>query len=121
MIAPRDYAKAVIESGVSDEKIANLIRAIRKNGDWSRRGKIIAAIEAAERMSAGKSLAVIESARQLTASQRAMIAEKFSEQKFDTEYRANPEVIAGVRIEINGESQIDTTLAATLRKIFNKK
>lgn len=121
MITPRDYAQAFMEVGSKEDAIANLLRVMRKNGDWSRRAKIVAAIEAGARARAGKALMGVLSARPLTAKQRAMIEEKFPENKFDTEYRVSREVIAGVRIEIDGESQIDATLASALRKMFTKQ
>ncbi len=120
MITPRAYAEAFAVGRVSDVAIEKMVRVIRKNGDWSRREKIVAAIEAAARAHAGKSLVIVESARPLTAAQRAMIETRFPTQQFDQEYRTNPEVVAGVRIEINRESQIDATLASAIRKMFHK-
>ena len=119
MITPKQYAQAFIEakSAVSVER---LVQLIRKNGDWSRRTKIVHAIEDAWRTKLGKSLVVIASARPLTEKQRALFVEKFPEQKFDVMYRVDPELIAGVRIEIDHEHQIDSSLQMITKKMFNK-
>ncbi len=121
MITPNDYAQAFIAVADGKHAVENLLQVIRKNGDWSRRAKIIAAIEAAARAKSGKSLATITSARTLTSAQLHAIEERFPKEQFDYEHSINPELIAGVRVEIDGESKIDASLAFALRNMFTKK
>lgn len=118
--APKDYAQALIAASGNEHAMQNLFKIIRKNGDWSRREKIVAAIEVATRKKSGRSLATIVSARPLTSAQSRMLEGRFPKEQFDYEHKINLEFIAGVRVEVDGESQIDSTLASSLRKVFRK-
>lgn len=123
---PKQYAESFVGAVTRaqgkdvDVAIQRFIALMRKNSDWSRRKKIVERIEDEWRKKEGRSLATIVSARPLTVGDRQKIRERFPEDRYDLKEEVRPEIMAGVRIEIDRESQIDATLAGIFKKMFHK-
>ncbi len=119
-----NYAEAFLKTlqkpGInSDEVLKRLIATIKRRNDWPRRNEILSAVEAEWRAARGRSLLTIESARTLTSAQRESLIKRWSNEKFDMREKINPALIAGVKLIVNGEHQLDGSLDRKLRDMFN--
>lgn len=124
-LSPQNYAKAFLaaleEPGIdANEAVKRFIAAVRRRNDWSRRNEILSVIEAKWRAKQGKSLLTIESARPLTRAQRESLAKRWSGATFDVRETTNPSLIAGVKLVVNGERQLDGSLNRKLRDMFSE-
>ena len=93
------------------------IETVRKNGDFSRIDSIVKAIEKAWVQNKGGKYVKVEFARELPESQVKKISSKFSS-KDTVETFINPQLVAGVRITIDGERELDQTMARNLNRLF---
>ena len=59
----------------------------------------------------------IETAREMSDSQNELLKHKFSN-KDHVEFKINPELVAGVRITVNGEEELNNSLQNKLNKLF---
>lgn len=124
-ISPSQYAIALTQClsdaspSEQERMIAAFVEAIKKNGDWARKEKILAGVERELRKRSGKSLLRIEGARPLTQSQQEMLRPLFREEKTDIAYATDPSLIAGVRLEINDTMRFDASLSKMLDRIFS--
>ena len=121
-ISPQTYARAFVEAldhspAHHTQIIKNFIEEVRRNGHWPRRHQIAAECERAWRQRHNQPLLVVESARALNAAQKAHL-EKSLGKKHDIEERVRPELIAGVRLTLDDEMQLDHSLAHLLNEVF---
>jgi len=122
---PVFYAKSFIralgdKTGREAEKIIeNFISVIKKNNDWPRRQEIIEACLSVLRKNKGRSLLVIESARPLKKSDEEKIERKFKRENYDFAEKINPELMAGVRLNLDDEYQFDASLQKKLNNLFS--
>jgi len=101
----KEYAKALAE--VKKFNLKNFLRLLEKNGDRKKLKEIVAL---AEKMLYRK--ITIETARKVKVA--------WPKKKSDLiEEKINPSLIAGVKITVNGEKQLDFSLKNKLEKIFN--
>lgn len=101
----KDYAKAIIET--KKFNLQNFLRLLEKNSDVKKIKAIIAEVHKLKHR-----IVMIEMARETKTVWRF--------QKNDLiEERICPELVAGARITINGEKQIDFSLKNKLEQIFN--
>lgn len=116
------FAAAASEHGAKefDAALDRFLALVRKNGDWSRRKKIIAACEAEVRAHKGKKLLVVESARELSSEHKKSITKTFDASQYDIEYRIEPSLIGGIRLTRNGAEQMDASLQTIVQTIFNR-
>lgn len=112
------FISALTGTGAKEKIVERFIETIRRHNDWSRRHQIIAACEKKWRKIEGKSLITIESARELSKERYAQLTKHFKDKKSDIESRINPSLIAGVKILIDDEKQLDGSLNSKLQKIF---
>lgn len=112
------FVSALKGTGSKEKILEKFIETIRRHNNWSRRHQILAACEKKWRRAEGKSLVIIESARELSTVQRTQLLAQFKNKNHDVEYTINPSLIAGVKILINDEKQLDGSLNNKLRKIF---
>jgi len=117
------YAKALgeaitaTEGRRNEEIIKNFLALVRKNGDEARLPKILHETEQFLREKDGTKQFVVESARPLE--KRAEALFKGMEKPGDSfEEKIDPELIAGVKITVNGERQFDGSLKGKLDKLF---
>lgn len=118
--SPELYAEAFLvilrDTPGHDESslVERFIRTIEKNGDIGRREKIFAAIRRACIKKNGGREVVIETARR---HQRLDFNNYFKKEDAITT-AINPDLIAGVRVTIDGERELDTSLNHKLSKMF---
>jgi F0F1-type ATP synthase delta subunit len=97
--------------------LTNFVKLIEKNGDISKRDKIIEAVHRKfVNMSGGKWVSV-ELARKASEPRMRLIKEMFTA-KDHVIFYINPELKAGIRITINGEEELDNSLNNKLKKLF---
>jgi F0F1-type ATP synthase delta subunit len=117
------YAKAfldVIEHAGGRERggvIERFLAVITKNGDAPREGQILAAVERESVRRQGGRMVLIETARASAEKQAHRIASLFKKPDH-VEIRVNPELVAGVRVTIDGERELDLSFAGKLKRLF---
>jgi len=117
------YAKALIDviksSKPEDEGriIKNFTKLIQNNGDETHSRKIIEETARLSRKNSGTHNVVIESARAMSSNNKKGVA-NFIKPGDTVIEKINPELIAGTRIVIDDEMQLDGTLKGKLDKVF---
>lgn len=117
------YAKAFNEAmrqvpeGKHREVITRFIRLLERNGDITRIREITEAIERYEVVQKGGKWVLLEYARRIAKNHEKIVANQFSS-KDRVETRENPSLVAGTRITIDNETQLDYSFAAAIKKIF---
>jgi len=119
---PEIYAKVLagesLKKDLSGEDIfKRFLEVIRKNGDMIGIKKILAALSREEARRSGGRVVKIESARVLGEKTVSRIREKFGVKDILSE-TVNPRLVAGVRITIDDEKEIDNSLSHKLRALF---
>jgi F0F1-type ATP synthase delta subunit len=121
---PRIYADALLSAleGVkaSEEKtiLRRFIAAVTKRGDRSRLPEIIRAVEKRHIINEGGRWIEIETARELPDRTLAGLTRTF-DRKDHVETVIRPNLIAGVRIRVNDDQELDYSLDRRLRKLFS--
>ena len=122
--APRDYAEAFAEAyqEVSAAERAGLLhrfaKTIQRHGDLHRVPKIFTAIEEQFAKQRGGRMVKVEFAREVADSLKKKVRERFLEKDIVV-FAVNPKLIAGVRITINGEEELDNSFQRKLLKMFS--
>lgn len=100
-----------------DALVKQFVAVLIKNGDIRRAGDIVRAIRKILVAKSGGHTVLLEFAR--LAQSRAVVAlsKRFSEKDY-VESAVNPALVAGVRITIDGELQLDYSFARKLHKLF---
>lgn len=115
-----NYVSAFAEAGkkIPQEKaIEGLAKLLRKTGDIKHSKKIIEAIHKKLVNKKGGKWVDIETARETDS--LGLLKNKFSEKDY-VEFWVNPELVAGVRITVNGEEELNNTLQNKLNKLFKQ-
>ena len=116
---PHIYAQtvtALIAQGISEQEVVRgLARMIEKNGDAIHMTKIGRAVEQALVKQNGGKWVEIELARSLE--RASQVTESFSA-KDHVETSINPSLIAGARITINNEEEIDLSFERKVKDLF---
>lgn len=129
---PEIYAAALSrvlsENKESEDGILNnFLRAVRKNGDWVGISKILRAVETRFVKNRGGRMVLVESARDLPEDMKKEFLKVFSakggfasgEKKEDKiAFINNANIIAGARVTINGEQELDFSFRRKLNKLF---
>ncbi|MDO8523080.1 MAG: F0F1 ATP synthase subunit delta [bacterium] len=116
------YAEAFCEAalerkGKEEELIKKFLVAVNKNGDWGEIKKIFKLIARKMAVRRGGRFVSVEFGRAPTKKVTLMLEESFSK-KDHVEFKVRPELIAGARILINGEQELDSTLIKKINKLF---
>ena len=119
----RMYAKALAEVMLDpkvkdDEVVRNFMGVLRKNGDEIHLRKILEEAAALVRGKSGIRKVTIESARPLLSSQKKLLG-GFIKEGDVLEERINAKLIAGLKIIVNDETQLDQSLKTKLDKLFS--
>lgn len=114
--SPKLYAQALI-AAKGNKVISNFLDLLRRNRDEKKLPQIITEAENLLLLKSGKRKVIIESARPLNDNQKKLL-QKILKPGDVLEEKISPELIAGVKITINGELQFDGTLARKLKKMF---
>lgn len=121
---PRLYAQAlaaVLQKRLPPEKkkglVKNFLELLRKNGELRSLKKIVLEAERLVLSQEGKRKILLESARPLSRKQKELVR-KILRRGDVLEEKISPELVAGVKITVNEELQLDGTLARKLKKMF---
>lgn len=120
--SPEIYARAVREaiaeapSGERDKIFKRFVQAVARRGDARKLPAIAKELERSEVRAKGGRMVTIEFARPL-----GHVMSKFEnllKRADHLEVRTNPDLVAGVRITIDEERELDFSLARRLNKMF---
>ena len=117
--SPKQYALAILDlmthKKAEDSKIAkNFLKLLEKNGDIKKAKHILVLAEALYFKKTDTRKITIETARKIK-----NVSKIFAEKGDVIEEKINPDIIAGLKIIINGEKQLDFSLKNRLEEIFN--
>lgn len=121
----KNYAEALASAvaqakpGDGERVIRNFTGLLRKSGDETHAGKIIKEAARILLLENGGREIVFESARPLMESSRKAL-KGFAGAKDTVTLRTDPDLIAGVRVLVNGEREFDGSLRGKLDKIFSE-
>ncbi|MCX6722423.1 MAG: F0F1 ATP synthase subunit delta [Candidatus Staskawiczbacteria bacterium] len=115
------YAKALAEiaiKGTADEnKVAkNLVKVLVSAGLEEKFKNILSVAEDFILASQGKRKIIFETAREVTPSQRKLM-DSIVKKGDKIKEKINPDLIAGIKIIINGSKQLDASMQHKLRNI----
>jgi len=115
------YAKALAESlltkGVDQQKVAkNFVKLLVKERLEGKAREILEIAESLLLQKQGKKRIVFETARKTTAGQKKIL-ESIAKKGDIVKEKINPQLIAGVKIIINGSQQFDASLQSKLSNI----
>lgn len=119
------YARAFFESiqKAPERERSGIIRrflgVIKKNGDLSHADHVLHEIRKLTVEEEGGNLITLEFAREVPQSVFSKFSKLFSSKDYVSTV-LNPSLIAGVRITINGEKELDNSLKRRLKKLFNR-
>jgi len=114
---PAIYAKAFWEVKPDPARFLDIVK---KNGDIGGAKKIIAAIAAAEAKALGAHVVNVEFAREMSEEAVQKVRRKFKEHDLVT-VNITPALVAGVRITLDGEKELDQSLQRKLNKLWHTK
>ncbi len=114
----RAFSEAIKEQKSKDEAlIKNFLRAVKKNGDWGKINKIFDSIAGKTAVMRGGRFISVEFGRAPEMKTADKLRYSFSKEDY-VEFKVRPELVAGVRILINGEKELDSTLIKKINKLF---
>ncbi|MDO8639382.1 MAG: F0F1 ATP synthase subunit delta, partial [bacterium] len=123
--SPKDYAQSfcdVILKTKSENKIGhsikNFLDLVRRNRDQKKLKEIIDLAENIINQKTGRRKITIESARELKGKNKKT-ADSCIRKTDKVERKINPDLLAGVRITINNEFQIDGSFSNKIKKVLN--
>lgn len=121
--SPETYAEALIGAvdkipgSAQNTTLKRFLEVVKKNGDWSGLKKILAATRTMLVKKAGGRVINLEFARGVSEETISKFSKAFS-QKDHIEIAVNPRLVAGMRITIDGEKELDNSLQRKLTKLF---
>jgi F0F1-type ATP synthase delta subunit len=118
---PRHYAIAfreALESGVEYRTAKeNLLAALGRKGDRHRFAQVVREIERFEAREVGGRMVTIEFAREMSDKKTRELTKAFApKDRVTTQIR--PELIAGARVMIDDERELDLSLRGRMRALF---
>jgi len=119
---PKIYAQALAEVILgkdADEKkiLENFLKFLQKNGDMGKANQIVSLAKKIFIKKTGRRQLTIESARRIKAKQKELVDSIL--QKGDVvEEKINKDLLAGIKIIINGEKQFDGSMRKKLNNLF---
>jgi F0F1-type ATP synthase delta subunit len=121
--SPENYAIALtaelkkVSSADHDKLVKNFVAQIYRHGDFPALDKIEKAVEAELAKAAGGKVVEVEFAREVDKKSAELLTGKFTKNDV-VKFRTNPSLVAGVRITVDGEKELDGSLRGKLNKIF---
>jgi len=117
-----DYAKALTEilsdKNFNEKQITQgFVRLLERQGDIKKAKEIIKTAKFLLVKKNGKKSVFFETARKLSDGQKQMLS-KFIDEGDIVEEKINKELIAGVKIIIDSEKQLDQTILRKINNIF---
>ena len=100
-----------------EDVVASFVKLLKKTGDIKFAGKIIEGIfKKLVKNDEGRWVR-IETARELKEAASKSLKDRFTKKDHLT-FDVNPELVAGVRITVDGEEELDNSLQNKLNKLF---
>lgn len=119
---PKIYAEALVDvilKQVHEEKILdNFIKLLQKNGDMGKSSHIISVAKKIFIKKTGRRQLTIESARKIKVKQKELVESILHKGDIVNE-KINKDLLAGIKIIIDGEKQFDASMQKKLENIFN--
>ena len=122
-IKPKIYARVLVDvmmskknTGNEKKIVDNFLKLLKKNVDVKNATEIIRLAEVFILQKTGNKKITLETARDIG---RKNIFKEIVKSHDIVEEKINPELIAGIRVTVNGENQLDFSLKNKLDKIFN--
>lgn len=121
--SPEIYAKSFFEvleiskASAYESILKRFLAVVSKNGDQSRINAIIEAFERLVVKSNGGKIVEIITARDVSPAEQSKLKKLFSTNDL-IKTSIDPKLVAGVRVELNGELELDYSLAKRFRKMF---
>ena len=118
------YAQALVgaimdpNAAPGEEIVKNFLALVLKNGDGVHLKKIVAETARLVHRRSGVRDVTLESARPLHATQKKTMRDHFAGPHDAVEEKINAELIAGIRVTVNDESQFNGSLRSKLDQIF---
>ncbi len=113
------YAEALVNSffGKADDKkiVNNFLKLLEKNQDLKKAREIIALAESLFLKKLGNKKIILETARKVDAKN---LIKSFVKKGDIVEEKINSKLIAGIKIIVNNNKQLDFSLASKLNKII---
>jgi len=101
---------------LTDKKLVdNFLNLLAKNGDLKKAKEIIALAETIYLKKSGNKKFILETARELG---KNNILKGFAKEGDALVHKISPEMVAGIKITINNEKQLDFSLQKKLNEIF---
>src|SRR3989344_841986 len=120
---PKIYARVLVDvmmskknTGNEKKIVDNFLKLLKKNVDVKNAMEIIRLAEVFILQKTGNKKITLETAREIG---RKNIFKEIVRRHDIVEEKIDPELIAGIRITVNGEKQLDFSLKNKLDKIFN--
>ena len=107
----------IIKKVPHEKAVDGFLKLLAKTGDLRHSKKIIEAIHKKLVKEDGGKWVNIETARQMSSVKTTAVTHKFLK-KDHLDFKINSELIAGMRVTINGEEEINGTLQNKLSKLF---
>jgi len=119
----KDYAKALAEvlsaKDIDEKKLAaGFVKLLEKQGDLGKAEEILEKAEIFLAKNSGKKAITFETARKLTDHQKKSFS-KFIEKGDVVKEKISPDLIAGIKIMVDGDRQIDYSMKNKINKIFS--
>ena len=106
-----------LKEGTQKDVSAGFIKLLQKNGDIKHFKKITEAIHKKMINDKGGKWINIEMARKISSSKQEILKDNFY-QKDHVDFKINSGLVAGVRITIDGQEELDNSLDNKLKKLF---
>lgn len=123
--SPKNYAIALNQAleGKPEAKksaiLKNFLAILKKNGDQRLAYKILEIFKGLVVRQRGGHHVLLELARENPDAFPQSILKKFGEKDW-VETSINPSLVAGIRVTLDGEQELDNSLAKKLHKLFSK-
>ncbi|MBI3631290.1 MAG: F0F1 ATP synthase subunit delta [Candidatus Staskawiczbacteria bacterium] len=120
----KDYAEALVNliskemTPAQEKKLAdNFLNLLKKNGDSGKASEIIDFSEILFFKKTGRKKIILETARKMSSEQRE-IFEVLAKEGNVVREKINEELIAGIKIIVNDEKQLDFSMLKKIQNIF---
>ena len=124
--SPTLYAKAIREviketpKPHHDDVVKNFCEMVAKNGDLTSSPKIVVAIAEQEAHEHGGKVVNVEFAREMSEAAIKKVTKRFHAHDL-VSVKVTPALVAGVRITVDNEKELDESLQRKLNKLWHTK
>lgn len=120
----KDYAVSLVDliikerTPMQEKKLSdNFLRLLEKNGDISKAKEMIALTEVLFFKKTGRQKIILETARKISSKQKVFF-KSLTKNHDIVQEKINEELIAGIKIIVNNERQLDFSMQKKLQNIF---